>query len=117
MPPKHPFTNLIIQDVRQNQLHARVDSTVTALRQKFWVPAAHQSVKSVPRRCVNCRKIIGKAYQAPDPAPLPKSRIHELIPFKVTGVDFTGALYAKANGSEQKVYIFCLHVQFREQYT
>ena len=107
LPRKQPFTNLVIQDAHQNQLHSGVNATVTALRQKFWIPAARQSVKSVLRRCVNCRKIIGKAYQAPDPAPLPKSRIQELVPFKVTGVDFTGALYVEANGSEEKVYI-CL---------
>ncbi len=107
LPPKHPFTNLVIEDIHRNQLHAGVNSTVTALRQKFWIPAARQSVKSVLRRCVNCRKVVGKPYQAPDPAPLPKSRIQELVPFKRTGVDFTGALYVKSNGQEEKVYI-CL---------
>ncbi len=105
--PKHPFTNLVIEYTHRNQLHTGVNSTVTALRQKFRIPAACQSVKSVLRHCVNCRKVVGKPYQAPDPAPLPKSRIQELVPFKRTGVDFTGALYVKSNGQEEKVYI-CL---------
>jgi transposase InsO family protein len=108
LPAKHPFTELVIQDAHQNQLHAGVNSTVTALRQKFWIPTARQSVKKVLRCCVNCRKVVGTSYSAPDPAPLPKSRLQEVVPFKVTGVDFTGALFVnETDGSETKVYI-CL---------
>ena len=48
---KHPFTDFVIQDAHLNQLHAGVNSTVTALRQKFWIPAASQPVKKVLRGC------------------------------------------------------------------
>ena len=99
---------MVIQDSHQNQLHAGVNSIVTALRQKFWIPTARQSVKKVLRCCVNCRKVVGTSYSAHDPAPLPKSRLHKVVPFKVTGVDFTGALFVnETDGSETKVYI-CL---------
>ena len=107
LPRKQPFTSLVFENAHRNQLHEGVNSTVTTLRQKFWILAARQSVKSVLRGCVNCRKVMGKPYQAPDPALLPKSRVYELIPFKVTGVDITGALYVDVKGSEEKVYI-CL---------
>jgi len=49
----------------------------------------------------------GKPYRAPDPPPLPKVRVTESPPFTIMGVDFTGALYAKTEGQEKKVYI-CL---------
>ena len=39
--------------------------SVTTFRQKFWIPTAHQSAKPVLRGCFNCRKVIGKPYQAP----------------------------------------------------
>ena len=66
------------------------------------------NLSRVLRCCVTCRKVVGKPYPAPDPAPLPKSRIHELVPFRVTGVDFTGALFVDdVRGFETKVYI-CL---------
>lgn len=100
-PTKHPFTNLFIQEVHNNQLHTGVNSTVTALRQKFWVPAAHQIVRSLLPRCVECRKIMGKA----DPPPLTKSRIRKWTPFTVTRAPFTGTLYVKIQGSEENVYI------------
>ena len=111
LPSKHPFTDLVIQDAHYNQLHAGVNATVTAIRQKFWIPAVRQSVKRVLRCCVTCRKVVGKPYPAPDQAPLPKSRIHELVPFRVTGVDFTGALFVDdVRGFETKVYICLLPI-------
>ena len=44
---------------------------------------------------------------APDPAPLPQSRTQDVLPFTVTGIDFTGALYVQQGSDEVKVYI-CL---------
>ena len=43
----------------------------------------------------------------PESPPLPQARIRDGRPFKVIGVDFTGALYVKNHGIESKVYI-CL---------
>ena len=48
----------------------------------------------------------GKTYKAPDPAPLPKSRIQEVTRFTITEVDFTGALYVQMPTGESKVYIY-----------
>ena len=64
-------------------------------------------MKSLLRCCTTCRKHNGKPYTAPDPAPLPKSRIQDVCPFTVTGVDFTGALYVRSDNKEMKVYV-CL---------
>ena len=47
-----------------------------------------------------CIKLIGKPYRTPDPPPLPKLRIEQPNPFKVTGVDFTGTLYTRDSGTE-----------------
>jgi len=56
---------------------------------------------------VICRKLIGQPYTAPDPPPLVKAHVHPSLPFEVTSVDFTSALYVRSNGGECKVYI-CL---------
>jgi len=50
---------------------------------------------------------MGKPYQAPDPPPLPRTRVEASQPFSITGVDFTGALYVRDSTGEKKVYI-CL---------
>ena len=107
VPSRHPLTMLIVLATHATQLHGGVNSTVTALRQKFWVPSARQYVKSVLRTCVTCRRVCGKPYSIPDPPPLPKSRTQQASPFTVTGVDFTGTLYIRGIAGEEKVYI-CL---------
>jgi len=106
LPNKHVVTRMIVADTHRKLHHGGVSITVTALRQVYWIPCIRQCVKSVLRRCVSCRKLIGKPYRSPDPPPLPKVRVMEAPPFTVTGVDFTGALYVKER-EETKVYI-CL---------
>lgn len=107
LPTKHPFTKLVIYDIHQRLLHAGTNSTVTALRQAYWIPSARQTVRNLLRHCVICQKVAGRPYKAPDPPPLIKARIQETEPFNVTGVDFTGALYVREKDGESKAYI-CL---------
>jgi len=71
------------------------------------MPSARQYIKSILRKCVVCLKVTGKPFPAPDPAPLPQSRMQDVHPFTYTGVDFTGALYVKDGSQEVKVYL-CL---------
>ena len=106
LPSKHPVTKMIVVDTHKRLHHGGVSVTVMALRQVFWIPCIQQCVKSILRRCVPCRKVIGRPYKAPDSPPLPKARVMEAPPFTITGVDFTGALYVKEK-EETKVYI-CL---------
>jgi len=56
---------------------------------------------------VICRKVAGKPFPILDPPPLPWARVElqDGLPFGVTGIDFTGALYVKNEG--YKVYV-CL---------
>ena len=73
LPQNHPFTTLVIRSVHIKQLHAGTNSTITAIRQWYWIPAVRQCVKKVIRQCVIYRKLLSAAYKAPDPPPLPKS--------------------------------------------
>ena len=107
LPPKRPFTELIIHDVHQKQLHSGVNATVTAIRQSFWITSIRQHVRKLLRNCLTCKKLEGAAFKAPDSAPLPKLRIQEKPPFTVTGVDFTGPLNVQSEGGITKSYI-CL---------
>ena len=107
LPPNNPFTALIVYEAHAKQLHSGTASTVTALRQNFWIISIRQYVKKLLRRCVTCRKHEGKAYHAPDPAPLPKIRTQQTEPFSVTGFDYAGPLYVRDNNVEIKTYI-CL---------
>ena len=105
LPPKNILTDLKIRATHNRQLHAGVNSTLTALRQRYWIPTGRQQVKKLVRKCVICRKIVGPAFNTPDPLPLPRARLQQTRPFTITGVDYIGALYVREAGTENKVYI------------
>ena len=92
LPTNDKITNMIIEDAHRRNLHSGEGSTITLLRQTFWIPQIRQKVKSILRKCVTCKKATGHSYRAPETPPLPKDRLREAPPFTVTGVDFTGAL-------------------------
>ena len=104
LPKKHRLTELIVRDTHERHFHSGTNSTVTYLRQRYWIPAARQCVRSI---LVVCNKVCGNHYKAPNPPPLPKHRVQMMEPFTVTGIDFTGALYIRSPEGEKKVYI-CL---------
>ena len=107
LPSHHDYTILVIKNAHVSLLHAGVNTALTALRQQYWILSARQRIKSFIRQYVICKKTSGKPYNMPDPPPFVKSRVSEMDPFQVTGVDFTGALYIQAPGGECKAYI-CL---------
>ena len=107
LPSRHDFTILVIRNAHTSHLHSGINATLTVLRQRYWIPSARQRIKTVIRKCVVCKKTSGRPYAMPDPPPLIKSRVKQMHPFNVTGVDFTGALYVRAPEGERKVYI-CL---------
>ena len=107
LPPKNGFTKLLIYSLHNKTFHGGVNSTLTALRQEYWIPSGRQYIKGLLRLCTTCKRHHGKPYPTPEPAPLPKDRLRDTTPFTITGVDFTGALYVQDNIGESKVYI-CL---------
>ena len=109
IPPKHPFTALVVLSVHSSMYHTGVIGTLTAIRQSYWIPTGRQYVKALLHRCTTCKRRSGKPYSAPDPSPLPKTRTLDAPPFTITGIDFTGALYVRQDSNELKVYI-CLPV-------
>ena len=64
-------------------------------QREFWIPNGRQVVKSIIRNCVTCLKAEGPCYEVPDPAPLPKSRVVDGLPFQTTGVDNFGPLFIR----------------------
>ncbi|XP_052242501.1 uncharacterized protein LOC127852590 [Dreissena polymorpha] len=100
LPIKHHIIRLIVRDAHITHLHSGVNATVAHIRQKYWIPPIRQFVQAVVRKCVTCRRVVGRAFRVPEPPPLPKMSVEDTPPFTVTGVDFTGALYVKqTNGN------------------
>ena len=105
----HHITSLIAEDSHKRIMHGGVKSTVTELRARFWIVQGRQFVRKLLYKCVICRKLEGRPYQAPTPPPVPEFRVKDCSPFTYTGVDFAGPLYVKNHsGPQQKVWI-CLY--------
>ncbi|XP_070554754.1 uncharacterized protein [Ptychodera flava] len=108
LPPHHEFTKLVVLKAHERVFHGGVQSTVTQIRQQYWIPKIRRIVSKILHNCVTCLKVEGKPYTNPVQAPLPAYRVNITPPFSVTGVDFTGALLTKAiDGKQNKAYV-CL---------
>ena len=107
LPQNDHLTSLIVYRVHVFLSHAGVGSTLTAIRQTFWIPSGRQYVRKLLHCCTVCRKHGSRSYAATESAPLPKARVQDVSPFSITRVDFMGALYVKQPNGEDKVYI-CL---------
>ncbi|GBM33304.1 hypothetical protein AVEN_274707-1, partial [Araneus ventricosus] len=80
-------------------------ATLSRLRERFWIPKGRQSVKSVLKSCLVCRKYSAKPARQ-QTGQLPQDRVVACPPFTTVGTDFTGAITVKTTGGAlQKVYI------------
>ena len=113
LPAKHQLTRMIVLDAHATQLHAGTSALVSHIRQRYWIPSIRQYIQGLLKKCVTCRKVMGKQYRAPDPPPLPKIRVQDATPFTVTGVDFTGELHIRGKSGIENAF---LHVRQREQF-
>lgn len=50
LPAHHPITEFIVKDAHANILHAGLNSTVTYIRQQYWIPRIRQYFKGILRR-------------------------------------------------------------------
>lgn len=90
-------------------LHAGVTSTLTDLRESYWITSGRQLTKTLLKKCIICNKINSRAGKV-QIAPLPKSRIIETPPFETIGLDFAGPLLIKTENKKvmKKVYILLI---------
>lgn len=78
------------------------------LREKFWVVKGRQTVKSVLRNCLSCKRFKPVAETSPF-APLPRDHITEASPSLVVALDFCGPLctrYTAATSKKAHILMF-----------
>lgn len=54
LPRSHHVTNLLIDHYHQHYYHSGIQSTLYALRQKFWLLDGRNRVRKVIRQCIRC---------------------------------------------------------------
>ncbi|XP_051171031.1 uncharacterized protein LOC127287922 [Leptopilina boulardi] len=114
LPKNNHITNLIIRKQHMLNLHGREQTTLNAVRLKYWPVNGRSIVKSIINKCVTCFRAKPKisSYIMGD---LPENRVIQTRPFLNTGLDYCGPFYIKEkkyrNRGKIKVYA-CIFVCF-----
>ena len=105
LPYHHPFTAKLVFNARLLTLHGGVGLTMAKVRKNTGYPE-RGLVKKSRGSCHGCKRFRARAYQAPPPGNLPKSRTQGSRPFQVIGVDFAGPIrYTSKAKTESKAYL------------
>ena len=101
------FTKLLIRDCHQKVLHTGVETTMNFLRKRFWIVKARQTVKTILRRCVICKRHQARTLTPPETPDIPSFRFQDSFFFCNVGLDYAGPLYVResAKAVAKKVYI------------
>ena len=106
LPDDHPLNTKLVFNAHLVTLHGGVGLTMAKVREKDWVPRLRRLVKKLRGSCHGCKRFRARAYQAPPPGNLPKSRRQGSRPFQVIGVDFAGPIrYTPRAKTESKAYL------------
>ncbi|XP_044007558.1 uncharacterized protein LOC122852058 [Aphidius gifuensis] len=112
LPSKNYFTDLIIKDIHFRQLHSGIQTTLNAMRQRFWVLDGRNQVRQVIRKCMTCFRFIAEAEKF-KMADLPENRVNARNLFKNVGIDYCGPFFIKEkkfrNTTKIKIYV-CVFV-------
>jgi hypothetical protein len=74
--------------------HTGVKTTLSELKEKYWIVKGRQQVRNVWYACVKCQKLTSPPFRQ-IAAPLPANRLRDARAFEITGTDFAGPLYYK----------------------
>jgi transposase InsO family protein len=105
LPERGHVTELIINHVHEDLLHASVRNTVNELRSRFWIPEFHRAVKIVLNRCIVCKRR-DAPFAGQMMANLPPQRLQTFHnPFEVAGADLFGIFFVRIGRSLHKRYV------------
>lgn len=97
LPPDAHFTRLLIDRVHQRTMHGGTQLMLAAIRRRFWIVNARNTVRHRIHKCIVCyrhkvsttRQLMGS---------LPSSRVQRTIrPFLHVGVDYCGPFELRAS--------------------
>ena len=100
LPKSHLITDMIISYYHQTYCHAGVQTTLYAMRQKYWPIDGRTQIRKIIRRCVTCfrAKPILAGHKMGN---LPTVRVEKGVRvFYNVGIDYCGPFYVK----ERKYY-------------
>ena len=102
LPPAHPLSRLLVQDLHEKHLHVGREHTLALVRQTFWISRGKSFVRKIINDCLHCKRRRAKP-NVPLMASLPKERLALCeTPFTNTGVDYFGPMNVKRGRVTEK---------------
>ena len=95
LPQRGEFTRRVIEYYHIKTLHGGVASTMSKIREKFWIPKLRSLVKTLVHRCNLCKRGRVKRLHHAATSDLPTFRTEYSRPWAVIGVDHAGPLEYK----------------------
>jgi hypothetical protein len=95
--PSHEAVEALIRKEHNLQLHAGINHTLAAFRQKFFIMEERTTIGRVISKCITCQKCL-KRPREKKIAPLPISHIDVCAPFEATGMDVFGLFHVIHRG-------------------
>ncbi|XP_071640002.1 uncharacterized protein [Temnothorax longispinosus] len=96
LPASSRLTKLLIEAYHKRVLHGGTQLTLSALRQRFWIPRERAAVSRHIHRCLPCVR-----WRAASPnqlmGDLPEPRVTPARPFQHTGVDYAGPVMIRTS--------------------
>uniref|UniRef100_A0AC34FMX0 Integrase catalytic domain-containing protein n=1 Tax=Panagrolaimus sp. ES5 TaxID=591445 RepID=A0AC34FMX0_9BILA len=102
LPRKAALTKLIIDQIHRTHLHSGTRTTLTKLREKYWIGQGRRTIENQINKCITCKRELAKPFHQPAPPPLPKNRITQSLPFQHVGSDYLGPLTITVGGRERE---------------
>ena len=106
IPPESILAEKLVMHEHLRTLHGGVSMTMTAIREKYWIPRLRRLTKKVRSRCNGCKRFQTTAFAKPPTGDLPRDRTEGSRPFQVVGIDYAGPfIYKKRADKEGKAYL------------
>jgi len=103
LPSKHKFTRALIISYHRRVKHDGVQSTMSALRQRYWIPSTRRTIKNVLKSCKICFRF-SKLRSEQIMGQLPAVRVQSDFPFYKSGVDYAGPISIRVGGPKSRVF-------------
>lgn len=85
--------------------HPKINHTVAAVRQRYWIPKLRAQILRIVRKCNPCQKFNNLSFKYPNKRAFRKRRVQRFRPFAHVGLDYSGSsCMAHPEENEGKCY-------------
>ncbi|XP_041675111.1 uncharacterized protein LOC108118106 isoform X1 [Drosophila eugracilis] len=96
---------MIVRHHHQRMCHQNMETTIGAIRQKFWITNLRRLLRKVRSKCLVCMLRRARPEQ-PEMGPLPEDQLEANgCPFKFTGLDFFLPVFVTVGRHTEKKWV------------